>query len=85
LLYFWRDRLGHEVDFVHEQNEKPVALEIKAGSTVTSSDAGGIRAFRDSIEQNQSLVRSLVLQAGQNRPLVTDILALPWGWMVAAA
>ncbi len=83
-LHFWRDRSGREVDFILEQNGKLVALEIKAGSTVTSSDATGIRAFRDSLKKNQLLVRSAVLHAGQARPLDTGILALPWGWMVAA-
>lgn len=65
------------MDFILEQNGKLVALEIKAGSTVTSSDTGGIRAFRDSLKQNQSLVRSVVLHAGQGRPLDSGILALP--------
>ena len=37
-----------------------------------------------SLKKNQSLVRSVVLHAGQARPLDTDILALPWGWMVPA-
>ncbi len=84
-LHFWRDRPGHAVDFILEENGKLVALEIKSGSTVTSSDAAGIRAFRDSLKKNQSLVRSVVLHAGrQGRPLDTDILALPWGWMVPA-
>jgi hypothetical protein len=83
-LHFWRDRPGHEVDFILEQDGKLVALEIKAGSTVTSADAAGIRAFRDSLRKNQCLVRSVVLHAGQGRPLDNNILALPWGWMVAA-
>jgi hypothetical protein len=83
-LHFWRDRPGHEVDFILEQSGELVALEIKTGSTVTGSDAAGIRAFRDSLKKKQSLVRSVVLHAGQGRPLDTDILALPWGWMVPA-
>jgi len=84
-LHFWRDRPGHEVDFILEQNGKLVALEIKSGSTVTSSDASGIRAFRESLNKTQILVRSVVLHAGrEGRPLDTGILALPWGWMVPA-
>lgn len=84
-LHFWRDRPGHEVDFILEQNGELVALEIKSGSTVTSSDASGIRAFRDSLNKTQILVRSVVLHAGrEGRPLDTGILALPWGWMVPA-
>ncbi len=82
-IHFWRDRPGHEVDFILEQNGRLVALEIKAGSTVTSSDAAGIRAFRASITGNQRLVRGVVLHSGLARPLDTGILALPWGWMVA--
>ena len=46
-------------------------LEIKTGSTVTSSDADGIRIFRDSLEKNQKLVRGVVLHAGRTRPLDT--------------
>ncbi len=84
-LHFWRARPAHEVDFILEQDGKLVALEIKSGSAVTSSDAAGIRAFRDSLKKNQSLVRSVVLHAGQARPLDTDIFALPWSWMVPAA
>jgi uncharacterized protein len=40
-LHFWCDRPGHEVDFILEQSGKLVALEIKSGSVVTSSDASG--------------------------------------------
>jgi hypothetical protein len=36
------------VDFILEQDGKLVALEIEAVSQVTTSDATGIRAFRDS-------------------------------------
>jgi len=30
-LHFWRERAGHEVDFILEEAGKLVALEIKAG------------------------------------------------------
>lgn len=72
------------MDFILEQDGKLVALEIKSGSTVTRSDASGIRAFCESLKINQHLVRSVVLHAGQARPLDDDIVALPWGWMVPA-
>ncbi len=81
-LHFWRDRAGHEVDFILEEDGKLVALEIKAGSQVTASDAIGIRAFRDSLKRKASLVRGVVLHAGKARPLDADDVALPWGWMV---
>lgn len=84
-VHFWRDRAGHEVDFILEQDHKFVALEIKTGSQVTSSDASGIRAFRDSLKQKTALVRGVVLHAGKARPLAANDVALPWGWMAPSA
>ena len=76
------DRAGHEVEFVLEEAGKVVALEIKTASQVTSGDAIGIRAFRDDLKRRASFIRGAVLHAGKARPLDTDIVALPWGWMV---
>lgn len=81
-LHFWRDRTGHEVDFIMEEAGKFVALEIKASSQVTGSDATGIRAFREDLKRKVSFVRGVVLHSGKARPLEEGILALPWGWMV---
>lgn len=81
-LHFWRDRAGHEVDFILEQDGEWVALEIKTGSQVTASDAAGIRAFRASLKNKAALRRGVVLHAGKGRPLDTEDVALPWGWMV---
>ena len=81
-LHFWRDRAGHEVDFILEEAGKLVALEIKAGSLVTTGDLIGIRAFRDALKRKTSLVRGVVLHSGKSRPLDADDIALPWGWMV---
>jgi predicted AAA+ superfamily ATPase len=83
-LHFWRDRPGHEVDFILERDGQLVAVEIKTGSTVTNVDGAGIRAFRDSLRKHQQLVRGVVLHAGQARPLDTHIVGLPWGWMLPA-
>jgi predicted AAA+ superfamily ATPase len=83
-LHFWRDRAGHEVDFILEEAGKLVALEIKAGSQVTAGDLIGIRAFRDALKRKASLVRGVVLHSGKSRPLDADDIALPWGWMVPA-
>ena len=33
-LYFWRDKLGHEIDCLLEQPDGPVLVEIKSGKTV---------------------------------------------------
>lgn len=78
---FWRDRLGHKVDFILEQDGELVALGIKAGSTVPHCDAVGIRDSRDSSKKKPTLVRTVALLACQASPLDTDTVALPWvGW-----
>ena len=56
-----------------------MALEIKTSSQVASSDLSGIRTSRDSLKQKSSLVRGVVLPAGQARPLNVNDMALPWG------
>ncbi len=84
-LHFWRNRSGHEVDFILEEAGKFVALEIKASSQVTANDATGIRAFREDLKRKSSLVRGVVLHSGKARPLEDGVLALPWGWMVPAS
>ncbi|MDD2706973.1 MAG: ATP-binding protein [Verrucomicrobiae bacterium] len=81
-LHFWRDRAGHEVDFVLEQDGRLVAMEIKSTSQVTGNDVSGIRAFQDSLKSKTSLIRGVVLNAGKARPLDAGAVALPWGWMV---
>ncbi len=83
-LHFWRNRSGHEVDFILEEAGKFVALEIKASSQVTANDATGIRAFREDLKRKSSFVRGVVLHSGKARPLEDGILTLPWGWMVPA-
>jgi len=49
---------------------------------VTSSDADGIRAFRQSLKRSSALVRGAVLHSGEARPLDKDLYALPWSWLV---
>lgn len=81
-LHYWRDRAGHEVDFILEQNGKLVAIEIKSSSQVSLSDTAGIQSFKGMLKKSPSLVCGVVLHAGKARPLDKDVFALPWGWMV---
>ena len=36
-LYYWRDKTGHEIDVIIENNEKIVPIEIKSGKTINNS------------------------------------------------
>ncbi|MFO7731579.1 MAG: ATP-binding protein [Spirochaetia bacterium] len=33
-LYFWRDKTGHEIDFIAPQANKIISIEVKAGKTI---------------------------------------------------
>lgn len=35
-LYFWRDKIGHEIDCIVDEGQQPTAIEIKAGQTIAS-------------------------------------------------
>lgn len=84
-IFFWRDRSGREVDIVLEREGALVALELKLGQQVASSDADGIRAFISSLGPRNALKRGVVLNGGVSRPIGDKLVALPWGWMVPAA
>lgn len=45
-LYFWRDSTGHEIDIIIEQEEDPIALEVKSGQTVARDFFSGLRYWR---------------------------------------
>jgi len=81
-IHYWRDRAGHEVDFILERDGKLVAVEIKASPQANLSDAAGIQTLKSVLTKKQSLVRSVVLHAGKARPLDKAVIALPWGWLV---
>jgi len=76
----WRNRGGHEVDFVLEQDSELVAIEIKTGAQVTQQDAGGIHGFAARLGRAAKLRRGVVLHSGAPRQLGDNIVALPWGW-----
>ena len=44
-LHFWRTAAGEEVDFVLEENGRPIPIEVKQSATPRPSMADGIRAF----------------------------------------
>lgn len=44
-LYFWRDRTGHEVDFVIDTGKSLIPVEVKSGETLSASSLDGLRFF----------------------------------------
>jgi predicted AAA+ superfamily ATPase len=60
--YFWRDKLGHEIDCLSVQANMQIPIEIKAGKTPSSDYFDGLAYWYDLHEQNPN---GVVLYAGQ--------------------
>lgn len=82
-IMHWRNGGKKDVDFVLESPEGIVALEVKSARIATSSDADGLRAFRDAVPKGRKFCRGAVLYGGtEPRPLGDGICALPWSKLV---
>ncbi len=44
-LYFWRDKMGNEVDIILDHASKPAAIELKAGETISQDFFKGMEYF----------------------------------------
>jgi uncharacterized protein len=82
-IYFWRDKLNNEVDFLLEQDGELVAIEIKSANRATQADTKGISALKESLKKKKLLKRSIVLHSGSSgNALGDEVYGLPWGWMM---
>lgn len=46
-LYFWRDKMGHEIDCILEERGALTAIEIKSSSTITSEMFEGLHKWAE--------------------------------------
>lgn len=46
-LYFWRDKLGHEIDCLAISGTEQIPMEIKAGKTVSNDYFDGLTYWYD--------------------------------------
>jgi len=77
-LSYWRTRGGDEVDFVLEEDQRCVAVEVKASGRAGLDDARGLLRFAASLKGVARLVRGVVMYGGEGRPLAENIVALPY-------
>ncbi len=78
-LSFWRTRNGAEVDFILEEGDKTVALEIKSGSRIKSDDTANLKHFVELRTGTSSFVRGIILYGGSDvRYFGQDIIGLPY-------
>lgn len=46
-IYFWRDKVGHEVDCIIEDIDKLIPIEIKAGKTINANFFDGLKYWNE--------------------------------------
>jgi len=77
-LYHWRSKSGAEVDLILERDGIFYPIEIKMRTSVTRTDARGLRAFRETYPHLQ-IAKGLILYAGDRCYWVDEeTIALPY-------
>ena len=75
---YWRTRGGDEVDFVLEENQDCLGIEIKAGRRIGLHDIRGLRRFVEAGRARGIPVRGVALYGGSEaRSLGDNLTALP--------
>ena len=79
-MLYWRTVSGDEVDFVIEDGDSLLPIEIKSTVRPRLGDTGRLRAFRQ--EYGDQARSGLLLHTGDTVEWLTpDVLAVPW-WRV---
>ncbi len=75
-IFFWRDHKGHEIDLIIQTITGEIAIEIKAGKTVSESYFKGLK-YWSSINKNSQ--HSSIVYGGKNEMIATKQGQLvPW-------
>lgn len=79
-LFHYRDREKHEIDFLIEREDQALlGIEIKAGSTISTTDFKHLKWFQDNIAKNRPFI-GIVLYSGELAGKMGNHLwAVPFG------
>lgn len=75
-IAFWRDHRGQEVDFLLEDGNRLLAVEVKAAATVTPASVEGLRRFTDIAAGNE--VRPVLVHGGDLESEVRGCRVIGW-------
>jgi predicted AAA+ superfamily ATPase len=75
-FYFWRDKVGHEVDCIIERAGMMFPIEIKAGKTITQDYFAGLNYWNELTESQSS--NSFVVYAGSENQTRTQGNVVGW-------
>ena len=75
-IYYWRDKLGREVDCILEQNNQTIAIDIKAGKTITKDQLKNLKYWQSlSHADNQDLK---IIYGGEQNQSLFGIDIISW-------
>jgi uncharacterized protein len=75
-LYYWRDKMGNEVDIVLDNAGKITAMELKAGETISQDFFRGIEYFSS---LNSKTIQKILLYGGkEGQKRSNGIIVRPW-------
>lgn len=75
-VYFWRDKLGNEIDALLEEDGKTVPIEIKSSSTISSDMFQAMSYWADLT--NFPKEKTKIIYAGQEDQKRKDGHVIPW-------
>ncbi len=75
-LYFWRDKVGHEVDCIIDQSQHPIPVEIKSGQTIASDFFNNMMYWKKAAELPD--VQSYLIYAGDKDQSWPQAQVLSW-------
>lgn len=74
-MYYFRDNVGNEVDLITEQNSKPMAIEIKAGTKSDNKMLRGLKFW----QKLQPKSNCILINGGSKQVMITETMnVLPW-------
>jgi len=80
-LYFWRDKMGNEVDLLIDYADHVLSIEIKSGRTASSSFFDGLTYFAKYIEVPTK--ERMVIYAGDEMQLRSSGRLVSWRQLYA--
>lgn len=73
-FYFWRDKVGNEVDCIIEDDNKVCAIEIKSSKIIPVLSKKNLLYWT----KFNKLIKNYVIYAGSERKYCNEITYLPW-------
>lgn len=75
-LYFWRDHLGHEVDFLADHGQTLLPIECKSGSTIADDWFDGLQRWIKLAGKEAE--QGVLIHGGTTTGVRENIRLIPW-------